>query len=116
MKTSHAAALLGRNGGSARTPAKAAAARSNGARGGRPEALTGGRRGFASAVQAAFSARVHNPVVRYSHARGFHVESAHTDPDQDVLWERAANYILPTGRRSIRPADYAEIREEVAGA
>ena len=37
MTASKAASILGRKGGSAKTPAKAAAARENGKRGGRPK-------------------------------------------------------------------------------
>ncbi len=108
---STAAAVLG----SISTPAKAAAARANGTKGGRPLTLTGGRSGLVRAINDAFAANLHDPTIRYSHARGFHVESAHVTADADVLWSEAANYILPTNRRSVRPSDYAEIRAKILG-
>jgi hypothetical protein len=109
---SQAAATLG----SITTPAKSAAARENGRKGGRPLTLTGGRAGFVRAIHEAFTVNAHNPTIRYSHARGFHVESGIHPADSDVLWSAAANYILPTGRRSVRPSDYPEVREEILSA
>jgi hypothetical protein len=78
--------------------------------------ITGGKRGFVAAVDAAFRAKLHNPTIRYSHSRGFHVESAHVPADADVIWSAAANYVLPSNRRSVRPADYLEVRAEILGA
>jgi hypothetical protein len=99
--------------GKIKTPKKAAAVRENGKLGGRPQLLTGGKKGFVIAIEEAFTTRASNPKIRYSHAKGFHVESAHHPPDEDVLWSKDANHILPTGRRSIRPTDYPEVRREI---
>lgn len=107
--TSKAAALLG----SITTESKAAAARNNGKRGGRPLTLTGGRAGFVCAIDEAFRTPASNPTIRYSHARGFHVESGIHPADSDVLWSALANYILPSGRRSVRPTDYTEVRAAI---
>ena len=107
--TSKAAALLG----SISTESKATAARNNGKRGGRPLTLTGGRAGFVSAIDEAFRTPASNPTIRYSHARGFHVESGIHPADPDVLWSASANYILPSGRRSVRPTDYTEVRAAI---
>jgi hypothetical protein len=107
---STAAALMG----SARTAAKAAAARENGAKGGRPLTLTGGKRGFIAAIDEAFTTPTSNPTIRYSHARGFHVESGLCQADEDVLWSALAYYDLNSnGRRSVRPVDYPEVREAI---
>jgi len=107
--TSKAAALLG----SITTESKATAARNNGKRGGRPLTLTGGRAGFVSAIDEAFRTPASNPAIRYSHARGFHIESGIHPADCDVLWSASAKYILPSGRRSVRPADYTEVRAAI---
>ena len=76
--------------------------------------ITGGRAGFVRAVDEAFKARLHNPTIRYSHARGFHVESAHVPADPDVLWSAVAFYVLPTMRRSVR--SYPSVRAEILGS
>ena len=107
--TSQAAATLG----SITTEAKAAAARENGRKGGRPLTLTGGRAGFTRAIDEAFRVNAHNPTIRYSHARGFHVESGLLPADSDVLWSAEANYILPSGRRSVRATNYTEVRAAI---
>lgn len=106
--TSKAAALLG----SITTEPKAAAARENGKKGGRPTALTGGRAGFVRAIDEAFQTPASNPTIRYSHARGFHVESGIHPADPDVLWSAAANNILSSGWivRSVRPRNYPDVR------
>lgn len=76
--------------------------------------ITGGRAGFVAAIDEAFAARLHNPTVRYSHARGFHVESGMTPADDDVIWQTEACYRADRGgRRNLRPSDYAEIRREI---
>jgi hypothetical protein len=75
--------------------------------------IKGGKRGFITAVDDAFRHPVHNTAVRYSHARGFHMESGLLPADDDVLWEGQAFYWANSGRRSLRPRDYAEIREEI---
>lgn len=105
---STAAALMG----SAKSEAKTAAARANGAKGGRPLALTGGKAGFSAAIQEAFTTRASDPTIRYSPARGFHVESGIHSADSDVVWSSLA-YYTSTGARSVRPADYAEVRESI---
>lgn len=103
--------------GSISTPAKAKAARENGKLGGRPNTLTGGKRGFVAAIEEAFSTPASDPTIRYSHARGFHVESGIHPADDDVLWSGLAYYNLSQNcRRSIRPVDYPEIREEILEA
>ena len=107
--TSKAAALLG----SITTESKATAARNNGKLGGRPLTLTGGRAGFVNAIDEAFRSNAINPKIRYSHARGFHVESGIHPADDDVLWSASTNYIIPSGRRSVRPTDYTEIRAAI---
>jgi hypothetical protein len=98
--------------GSISTPAKAQAARENGQLGGRPNTLTGGKRGFVAAITEAFTSPVSNPTIRYSHSRGFHVESSIHPADEEVIWSALASY-SGTGRRSVRPVDYSEIREEI---
>lgn len=110
--TSQAAATLG----SITSPAKAGAARENGRKGGRPTTLTGGRAGFVRTIDQAFSSPAINPTIRYSHTRGFVVESGVCPAADDVLWSAEANYILPTGRRSVRPTDYPEVREAILSA
>jgi hypothetical protein len=106
---SNAAATLG----SITTENKTRAARENGKLGGRPLTLTGGRAGFVRAIDEAFRSNAINPTIRYSHARGFHVESGIHLADPDVLWSASANYILPSGRRSVRPTDYTEVRAAI---
>ncbi len=105
---STAAALMG----SARTESKAAAARENGAKGGRPLALTGGKAGFTEAIHEAFVTRASDPTIRYSHARGFHVESGIHPADSDVIWSALAHY-TSTGARSVKPTDYPEVRMDI---
>lgn len=95
------------------SPARKQAARENGKKGGRPVTLKGGRAGFVRAINEAFRSPAANPTIRYSHSRGFHVESGIHPADSDVLWTTAANYILPTGRRSVRPTDYSEVRADI---
>ena len=75
--------------------------------------ITGGKKGFITAVDGAYRSPASNPVVRYSHARGFHVESWLIPCDGDVLWEKPAFYYASSGIRTLRPRDYAEIRNEI---
>lgn len=77
--------------------------------------LTGGKRGFIATIEEAFRTSASNPTIRYSHARGFHVESGIHPADDDVIWSALASY-SSTGRRSVRPVDYPEIREEIIAA
>jgi hypothetical protein len=72
--------------------------------------LKTGLRGYLSAVDAAFTSKKMSPCVRYSCARGFYVESALCPPAQDVLWTGSAYYHADSGERSLRRADYVEIR------
>tara|TARA_R110000744_G_scaffold323473_1_gene429370 strand:- start:336 stop:617 length:282 start_codon:yes stop_codon:yes gene_type:complete len=42
---------------------------------------------FARAVQEGYyDSRCSDPMIRYSVARGFHVESKHVPADDDVIW------------------------------
>lgn len=107
MKNTAAQAL-----GSIRTEKKSAAARENGAKGGRPFALTGGKAGFTEAIHEAFISRASDPTIRYSHARGFHVESSIHPADSDVIWSALAHY-TSTGARSVKPTDYPEVRMDI---
>ena len=78
--------------------------------------IKGGRKGLVDAIHAAFYGRpgkVHNPVIRYSHTRGFHVESRMHPPDQDVLWEHKCHFWAATGRPNIKPTQYGEVREAI---
>lgn len=108
--TSQAAATLG----SITSEAKARAARENGKKGGRPATLTGGRTGFAAAcAEAHFDSRAHDPCVRYSARRGFHVESKHVPADDDVIWQEKAVYRLDSECYVPRASQYREVREEI---
>lgn len=80
--------------------------------------ITGGRRGFVAAIDEAFSARsLHNPEVRYSHSRGFHVESGMVPADDNVVWQAEACYRADdNGRRCPRSADYSAVRREILAA
>lgn len=108
--TRQAAATLG----SITTESKARAARQNGLRGGRPAALTGGRAGFAAAcAEAHFESRAHDPCVRYSTTRGFHVESKHVPAERDVVWQEEAVYRLDTLKYIPRVSQYRDVRAEI---
>lgn len=79
--------------------------------------ITGGRAGFVAAINEAFAANSHNPTVRYSHSRGFHVESGMCPADDDVVWQSEAHYRADDGgRRNVRPSDYAMVRQEILDA
>jgi hypothetical protein len=74
------------------------------------QVIKGGKRGFASAIDAAFygqAGKVHNPVIRYSHERGLHIESEFHAADPDVLWKHLCNFWAATGRPNIKPSECA---------
>ena len=88
--------------------------------------ITGGKAGFTEAIHEAFMSNASNPTIRYSQARGFHVESglnpadhdvvwsALNPADHDVVWSALAYYSLNNnGARSIKPSDYPEIRMDI---
>jgi hypothetical protein len=76
--------------------------------------ITGGKAGFTEAIHEAFVSNASNPTIRYSDARGFHVESGLNRADDDVVWSALAYYNLNNGgSRSIKPSDYPEIRMDI---
>lgn len=76
--------------------------------------ITGGKAGFTEAIHEAFVSNAHNPTIRYSGARGFHVESGLNPADHDVVWSALVYYSLNNdGSRSIRATDYPEIRMDI---
>jgi len=75
--------------------------------------LTGGKKGFVAATDEAFSSKVSYPVLRYSNSRGFHVESGFHQADDDVVWERPANYWAHNGCRSILSSQYQKIKADI---
>jgi hypothetical protein len=76
--------------------------------------ITGGKAGFTEAIHEAFVSNAHDPTIRYSVARGFHVESGLNPADHDVIWSALAYYNLNNnGARSIKPSDYPEIRMDI---
>jgi hypothetical protein len=76
--------------------------------------ITGGKAGFTEAIHEAFVSNAHNPTIRYSDARGFHVESGLNPADGDVVWSALAYYSLNNGgARSIKPSDYPEVRMDI---
>lgn len=74
--------------------------------------ITGGKAGFTNAIHEAFVSNAINPTIRYSVARGFHVESVFSCADHDVVWY-ALTYYKSDGARSIKPSDYPEIRMDI---
>ena len=74
--------------------------------------ITGGKTGFAEAIHEAFISNAHDPTIRYSQERGFHVESGLNPADHDVVWS-ALTYYNSDGARSIKPSDYPEIRMDI---
>ena len=74
--------------------------------------ITGGKAGFTEAIHEAFISNAHNPTIRYSDARGFHVESGDHPPDDDVVLSVSA-YYNSDGSRSIKPSDYPEVRMDI---
>ena len=99
-----AAAILGRS----KSPRKAASSAENGAKGGRPQLLTGGRKALAQAIEDAYASLGGDMVVRYSHARGFQAVAADAPPGADILWQKPAGY-LSGGKRSLRWREYPAI-------
>lgn len=74
---------------------------------------THGKRAFVAALDAAFTSPAINPTIRYSHTRGFHVESGiHPADDDDVIWYVKVHYLL-NGTRCLRPKDYADVRRVI---
>ena len=74
--------------------------------------ITGGKAGFTEAIHEAFVSNAHNPTIRYSDARGFHVESGNHPPDDDVVLSVSAFY-NSDGSRNIRATDYPEVRMDI---
>jgi hypothetical protein len=99
-----AAAILGRS----KSPRKAASSAENGAKGGRPQLLTGGRKALAQAIEAAYASLGGDMVVRYSHAKGFQSVAAAAPPGADVLWQKPAGYLMG-GKRSLGWREYPAI-------
>lgn len=78
--------------------------------------LTGGYNGFCAAVREAFYGsgnRMSNPGVRYSHARGFHVESTIHPADDDCIWSHQCSIAANSGRNSLIASDYGHIRRQI---
>jgi len=78
--------------------------------------ITGGKKGFIAAIDKAFygdGSKMSNPTIRYSHERGFHVESGIHPADSDVIWSEAANYWANTGAKTVAPKDYNDVRETI---
>jgi hypothetical protein len=89
--------------------------------------ITGGKAGFTEAIHEAFISNAHDPTIRYSQSRGFHVESGLNPADDDVVWSALAYYdvvwsalayysLNNNGARSIKPSDYPEIRMDILEA
>ena len=74
--------------------------------------ITGGKAGFTEAIHEAFLSNAHDPTIRYSESRGFHIESRLNPADHDVVWS-ALTYYNSDGSRSIRSTDYPEIRMDI---
>lgn len=74
--------------------------------------ITGGKAGFTEAIHEAFVTCASDPTIRYSPARGFHVESGNHPPDDDVVWSALA-YYNADGTRSICATDYPEVRMDI---
>lgn len=77
--------------------------------------IKGGKKGFIRAVEEGFKSKGVNPTLRYSHTRGFHVESRMHPPDEDVIFQMMLYYHAGSGRRSVDWSDYGAIREEILG-
>lgn len=78
--------------------------------------LTGGYKGYQKAVREGFASDMSDPTVRYSHARGFHVEPRLFNSDKDVLWQQQCYYNLNNGgAKSPKPTKlgYKTVREEI---
>ena len=74
--------------------------------------ITGGRAGFCDAINEAFyHCHCMNPCIRYSQTSGFYIESDLIPADDDVVWSVSVCYW--NGQRSVRPAQYADVRDEI---
>lgn len=76
--------------------------------------IKGGRKGYQEAVGEAYFVRgesLHSPCIRYSHKRGFHVESAFMKADDDVIWHCPCSYYADSGKKTVPP--YSEVREMI---
>jgi hypothetical protein len=77
--------------------------------------ITGGKEGFLNAIDDAFKSKAFNPVIRYSHSRGFHVESKVHPSDPDVIWSREAYFYSKDSEctPSIKESEYQKISDEI---
>lgn len=76
--------------------------------------IKGGKKGFNEACNKAYSSRMHNPCVRYSHRGGFVAESALIPADSDVIWESRCDYWANSGERTV--GTYADARAAIIKA
>ena len=80
--------------------------------------LTGGKRGWSAALSAAYYGNgrdMHSPCIRYSHERGFFVESLYTPTDPDVIWSEPCGHHANTGQKFHKYSDYGRVRREILG-
>jgi len=79
------------------------------------ERIADNKKGLWNVIRKAFDDNsIVNPTIRYSHARGFHLESGVHPEDADVLWSHACNYVKDGP--SIRADDFKEIRKAIIEA
>ena len=77
--------------------------------------LTGGKRGWSAALSAAYYGNgrdMHSPCIRYSHERGFFVESSYIPAEANVVMESRVRY-HPSGKKFHRHSDYGKIRSVI---
>jgi hypothetical protein len=77
--------------------------------------LTGGFNGYREAVNEGFSVNIHNPTLRYSDRRGFHVESGLIPRDDSAveLGEFSYNPDNGNGNFGTSYRDYLEIKSDI---
>lgn len=75
--------------------------------------IKGGKKGFIRAVEEGFKSKAVDPTLRYSHSRGFYVESGVHPPDEDVIFEVMFFYHAHDGKRNVDWSHYGAIREEI---
>jgi|WetSurMetagenome_2_1015567.scaffolds.fasta_scaffold00711_25 hypothetical protein len=78
--------------------------------------LTGGFNGYKEAVNEGFSVNIHNPALRYSDRRGFHIESKLTPRDDSAVELGECYYNLSNnGERNFGTSyrDYLEVKSDI---
>jgi len=77
--------------------------------------LTGGFNGYKEAVNEGFSVNIHNPTLRYSDRKGFHIESNLTPKDDDAIDLGDCSYYADNGNQSFGATyrDYLETKAEI---